>query len=339
MKKFSTIIMMALLIVCVIISCNHSELNSKSESVHGIYYWKSWVSLSDKEKEFLKDNEVKRLYLRFFDIQYDYRYGGVPTAEVGVYAADLPQRTEVVPCVFITLEALKEMKGREQEFAKKIYERIDAKCKNGDLTFKEIQLDCDWTESVRDIFFGLCSEMKSLTKKSGKRLSSTIRLHQLSQPAPDVDKGILMVYNVGDLKNPQETNSILRYDIVKKYLANAPKYKLPLDVAYPVFSWGVVFNGTDFLRLTQLDTIPDAIPELKRLHDNVYALQSNVSDALELDFKQTVRYEMASFSEIIKTKQLVENYLGYKPENTILYHLDEKQLANYSTDEIKQIYE
>lgn len=340
MRKFTEIISIALLILCVLSACNLSDLKSRSNSAHCAYYWKSWVSLSDKEKEFLKKHEINRVYLRFFDIRYyDYSAGPVPDAEVGVYASDFPEGTEIVPCVFITLEALEEMKGRELELAKKIYERIDAKCKNGNLTFNEIQLDCDWTEPTRDTFFGLCSEMKSLTEKYGKTLSSTIRLHQLSQQAPDVDKGVLMMYNVGELKNPKETNSILRSDIVKKYLDNAPKYPLPLDVAYPVFSWGVVFNGTDFQRLTNLDTIPDAIPELKRLHDNVYALRSNVSDALELDYLQTIRYEQPSFSETMKTKALVENYLGYKPQNTILYHLDEKQLANYSPDEITKIYE
>lgn len=318
-------------------SCNHKE--STETSTNAVYFWKSWVNLSDAEQNFLTENNVDKVYLRFFDIRDDFRFGPVPDAEVGTYQSDFPNGTEIVPCVFITLEAIEDMSGREKEFAMKIFDRIDAKCKNGNLSFNEIQLDCDWTESTRNTFFTLCKELKALTSAHNKKLSATIRLHQLSQPSPDVDKGVLMVYNVGELKNPKETNSILRSDIVKKYLDGAPKYRIPLDVAYPVFSWGVVFNGTEFNRLTKIDADPDSIPELTRLHDNIFALQSNISEAVNMDYRQTVRYEMASFEELMKTKQLVEDYLGYNPQNTILYHLDENQLSKYTPDQIKKIYE
>lgn len=318
-------------------SCKNETPNGTSSN--SIYFWKSWVNLSDIEKSFLGNHDVKRVYLRFFDIRNNFQVGPVPDAEVGTYMRDFPSETEIVPCVFITLEAIEGMNGREKEFARKIYDRIDAKCKNGEIKFDEIQLDCDWTESSRETFFKLCNELKALTASNQQKLSATIRLHQLTQPAPNVDKGVLMVYNVGELKNSQETNSILRSDIVKKYLDKAPQYKLPLDVAYPVFSWGAVFNGTDFQRLTNVNGNPDTIPELTKLHDNVYALQSNISNAVNLDYRQTMRYEMASFDELMKTKQLVENYLGYKPENTILYHLDEKQLSKYTPGQISKIYE
>lgn len=318
-------------------SCKR-EMPNKT-ALNAVYFWKSWVNLSDCENQFLADNNIKRVYLRFFDIRNDFREGPVPDAEVGTYKSDFPSKIEVVPCVFITLEAIEEMNGREKEFARKIYDRIDAKCRNGEITFNEIQLDCDWTKSTRDTYFNLCNELKTLTEAHDQKLSSTIRLHQLTQPTPNADKGVLMVYNVGELKNPKETNSILRSDIVKKYLDNAPKYKIPLDVAYPVFSWGVVFNGTDFQRLTNITGNPDTIAELTKVHDNVYALQSNISNDVNLDYRQTLRYEMASFDELMRTKDLVENYLGYKPENTILYHLDDKQLSKYTPEQISKIYE
>lgn len=336
MNRFIFVIV-SFLIAISFSSCNHKE--STETSTNAVYFWKSWVNLSDAEHNFLTENNVDKVYLRFFDIRNDFRFGPVPDAEVGTYQSDFPNGTEIVPCVFITLEAIEDMSGREKEFAMKIFDRIDAKCKNGNLSFNEIQLDCDWTESTRNTFFTLCKELKALTSAHNKKLSATIRLHQLSQPSPDVDKGVLMVYNVGELKNSKETNSILRSDIVKKYLDGAPKYRIQLDVAYPVFSWGVVFNGTEFNRLTKIDANPDSIPELTRLHDNIFALQSNISDAVNMDYRQTVRYEMASFEELMKTKQLVEDYLGYSPQNTILYHLDENQLSKYTPAQIKKIYE
>ncbi|MCM1292360.1 MAG: hypothetical protein NC111_02960 [Bacteroides sp.] len=339
MKPYIQIIVIAL-IAFVFSSCLHEAATpTENTSPNSVYFWKSIVNLSDGETQFLKDNNVGRVYLRFFDIRDDYREGPVPDAEVYTYKSDFPSGTEIVPCVFITLEAIEDMGGIEKEFAKKIYDRIDSKCKDGNITLNEIQLDCDWTASTRKTFFTLCDEMKKLTSANNQKLSSTIRLHQLSQPAPNVDKGVLMVYNVGELKNPEETNSILRSDIVKKYLDKAPKYQLPLDVAYPIFSWGVVFNGTAFGKLTNIDGDPDTIADLARVNDNVYALQSNTATDVDLDYRQTMRYEMASFEEIMKTKHIVNNYLGYKPAHTILYHLDEKQLSKYTPQQIAKIYE
>lgn len=88
-----------------------------------------------RRAEFLTQNNVDKVYLRFFDIRDDFRFGPVPDAEVGTDRTDFPDGTEIVPCVFITLEAIEGMSGREKEFAMKIFERIDAKCKNGDLSF------------------------------------------------------------------------------------------------------------------------------------------------------------------------------------------------------------
>ena len=187
-------------------SCNHKE--STETSTNAVYFWKSWVNLSDAEQNFLTDNNVDKVYLRFFDIRDDFRFGPVPDAEVGIYQSDFPNGTDIVPCVFITLEAIEDMSGREKEFAMKIFDRIEAKCKNGNLSFNEIQLDCDWTESTSNTFFTLCKELKALTSAYDKKLSATIRLHQLSQPSPDVDKGVLMVYNVGELKNSKETTTV-----------------------------------------------------------------------------------------------------------------------------------
>lgn len=337
MKKILYTFFLIIAFATILSSCKR-EMNNETSS-KAVYFWKSWVNLSDNEYQFLANYNVKRVYLRFFDIRNDFLEGPVPDAEVGTYMRDFPSYIEIVPCVFITLEAIDGMSRREKEFAHKIYDRIEAKCKNGVITFNEIQLDCDWTESTRETYFKLCNELKALTGSHGKKLSSTVRLHQLSQSIPNVDRGVLMVYNVGELKSPKETNSILRSDIVKKYLDNAPKYKLPLDVAYPMFSWGVVFNGTDFQRLTNIPGNPDTIAELTKVHDNVYTLQSNISDDVNLDYCQTLRYEMASLDELMRTKGLVEDYLGYKPEKTILYHLDEKQLSKYTPTQIKKIYE
>ena len=55
---------------------------------------------------------------------------------------------EIVPVVFITVEALR----LNKPMTNKILNRIDAMCKANDIKYQEIQLDCDWTNETKSLF-------------------------------------------------------------------------------------------------------------------------------------------------------------------------------------------
>ena len=340
MKQILTAFTLSILALCGATSCA-DRTPSTQEHENAVYHWKRSVNLSDADKAFLKEHDITRIYLRYFDIREDYTHGAVPGAAAWLSAGDVSSDVAVVPTVFITLEAMKAMSEREGEFALKICDYIKSMSEAAEISnIPEVQLDCDWTESTQDSYFRLCEEVGKRLAEDNIRLSSTIRLHQLSLPAPPVDKGVLMVYNVGNLKSPEETNSILRPDEVEKYLADAPRYALPLDVAYPVFSWGAVFRDGTFDRLTRIDTPVDSIKGLRHIKGNWYELTgSNSDDGLSLAYHEQMRYESPSFKDIMASKKMVEKYLGYKPEYTILYHLDENQMAKYTPNQISDIYE
>ena len=56
-----------------------------------------------------------------------------------------------------------------------------------------------------------------------------------------------MVYNVGNPTEFSEKNSILDLDEAKKYLEGQKTYPLQLDVALPIFRWGIVYRGQKLL--------------------------------------------------------------------------------------------
>ena len=59
-----------------------------------------------------------------------------------------------------------------------------------------------------------------------------------------------MLYNTGDIDDWDEENSILSIEDLRRYIAGAPKhYPLPLDVALPIFSWGLVYRSGDFWKI------------------------------------------------------------------------------------------
>lgn len=243
MKKYYLII--SLLIFITLLSCTGTA-SLKSEESNSIYYWRTTFSLSDSEKEFLREHDVRKIYMRFFDVDWDYhtkdKDGVIPEATIR-FKDTIPNGIDVVPSVHITTSAIEKMQTGEDDYAEKIYKRINAICKRHDIAFSEIQLDCDWTKGTRQPFFRLCEAMRTYMD-STQTLSSTIRLHQLTQTPPPVDKGVLMVYNTGNLMEMTSDNSIFSRKDIEPYLRDnrLAEYPLTLDVAYPTYDWSVVFH-------------------------------------------------------------------------------------------------
>lgn len=312
----------ALITVVAIIICSCSENKKQSNDdvekkrMNSVYYWRTVFSLDTTEEAFLVKHKIDRIYLKMFDVAIEYNHAMgkpevVPIATMQFKSA-IPNDVEIVPVAYITLDALRAMSGRESEFASLLVERLKAmmsynKC--GEM--QEMQLDCDWTKSTKKIYSALCSSVKEILKKEGVKLSVTIRLHQLKETPPEADSGVLMLYNTGALKDAATKNSILDIKDVEPYLDRAD-YSLALDYAYPTFGWGVKFKENEFVAIvSEQDTV--------------------VSKG------EHVRIERPSYNEIILVKQLVEKALGKPEGGNILYHLDNKQLKNYTEDEINQI--
>ena len=55
----------------------------------------------------------------------------------------IPESVEIVPTVYITTSAMEQMQLKEDFYAEKIYKRVNAMCRQNNIPFKEIQLDCD----------------------------------------------------------------------------------------------------------------------------------------------------------------------------------------------------
>ena len=350
MKRFDYNLFIIFILTLTLMSCkdNSSVRNNRGNS---IYYWRTTFSLSDKEKEFLKVHDVKTIYLRFFDVGWAYpaKNGEDVTPEATVRFNDaVPDGIDVVPTVYITTSAMEKMQTKEAEYAEKIYKRVSAICKKNNIDIKEIQLDCDWTKGTRQPFFRLCEAMKEYMD-STQTLSSTIRLHQLTQTPPPVDKGVLMVYNTGNLMELTSDNSIFSRKDIEPYLRDTrlANYPLALDVAYPTYGWSVVFHPGEekyyFYKISRRTDFSN-YPNLTKIASNLYEATSDVdfsedgtgSDKVYKNYR--IRVERPSSKEILKIKELIDGQLKGKQHNNILYHLDESQLSHYSDNEISKIY-
>lgn len=294
--------------------CNNTS-NTIVEPKSSIYHWKTTFDINDAEAEFLKKHNIERVYVKMYDVATEHNFllgksDIVPIATTKFVSA-IPDDVEIVPVVYITIEALRAMSGREAELAELIVERTLAMCRyNKCGKIRELQLDCDWTSTSKDVYEKLCGIVRTNLQEKDIDLSITVRLHQLRESAPPADRGVLMIYNTGLLKWAHTRNSILDITDIKRFVKDG-RYSIPLGYAYPAFGWGVKFKYEEF--------------------------EAIVSEGTIAGEDEYIRNERATASEIIEVKTFVEEKLGKPQSGNILYHLDDAQLKNYTEDEITQI--
>ena len=233
-------------------SCAKKKVNTQ----YSMYYWRTTFELSEGERAWMDSIGVQTLYVRLFDVIKDSRdkeLGMMPDATIrglkslGSLQADSTLK-RCIPVVFVAPGVItKNDEANAEAIASRLLQRIDAITEGNGLGIcDEIQIDYDWAQSNQKAYFAMLRVLASKLHGSNRKLSTTIRLHQLALEAPPVDRGMLMLYNTGKLQSMEETNSILTREAVEPYLRHLSSYALPLSVALPDFSWNAVFRNNEF---------------------------------------------------------------------------------------------
>ena len=177
----------------------------------------------------------------------------------------------------------------------------------------EIQIDCDWTGSTRKTFFSFMEQLRALAKEKGIRLSSTIRLHQLSQIPPPADKGVLMMYNTGDFTQLSCEHPILDMRDVRPFLPALRRYKLPLSTAYPLYRWRIVFRNGRYVGILHTDNELPVLPG-----DSIVIRQPELQ-------------------EILEAKQAVSQQNAHANDEVILFDLNQTNITRFKHTDYEEI--
>jgi hypothetical protein len=323
-------------------SCN--ENNQPRQIEPSFYYWKSVLYLTNFEKQKLDSLKVKTIYLKFFDVDWDEATRKpLPVAKLQASRDQLQGGFTIIPVVFITNECIQRIDTSQvKQLAENIYNLIlEIKQANGFDSIPEIQIDCDWTEATKEKYFLLLNNLKP--QSTNQKLSATIRLHQIKflskTGVPPVDRGLLMCYNMGNLKNPATNNSILETEEIKKYTGNLSRYPLPLDVAFPLFNWKVLYHNNIYSGLIQ--GLPDAVFSnsfCSKSGNRYQVLKDTLLQGYDLKKGDMLRDEQSDIKEVLASAAEISRHLKNTPLRVSLYHLDSVILSKYSTHELESIY-
>ncbi|MCT4638747.1 MAG: hypothetical protein N4A72_13690 [Bacteroidales bacterium] len=319
------------LCIVLLIACSNSKTDIS------FYNWKNSAEISTDKAALLQKLNVEDLYVRFFDIDIkNKRYAFRPKSVVNIDSTVLNR--DIIPCVFITNRSLYNIPGNKVATLAKdvvtLINKIADKYSIQDIN--QIQIDCDWTKKSRPIYFELLKRIRD-ELDDNIQLSVTIRLHQIKYPeitgVPPVDRGALMVYNMGDIYKPSTNNSIFDIRILESYIGNISKYKLPLDVALPLFSWGVVYRFGKPVKIIHPMNFSDTTGTGMFIaeHGKLKVKTNGYFNGQYLYIDDVIRVEEVSFDDIIEGATLINSKMNKAPEKVILYNLNSKlvNLNNY----------
>ena len=326
----------------IIISCNEKIKERRIE--RSFYYWRSVFQLNCFEEQQLKQLNVKLIYVKFFDVAWDEVVRQpVPVAKLQSTNYKLPAGIQIVPTVFITNECIERIDPSQINSLADKLTRLLMSINSANAfsqQIPEIQIDCDWTPKTKEKYFAL---LKAIKINSHTTISATIRLHQvkftLSAGIPPVDKGLLMCYNMGNLKKMETKNSIIETEELKKYIGKLDAYPLPLDMALPLFDWKVLFRNNEYSGLIQ--NLPEESLKgsfIQKKENRYELLKDTLVQGYSFKKGDVLRSEESNYTTIIAVAEEVSKRLKNTHPRVALYHLDSLLLSKYSSHELENIY-
>jgi hypothetical protein len=236
----------------------------------------------------------------------------------------------------------------DQKLRNELLNRIDRSRKSMEqewfATSCEIQIDCDWTAKTKEKYFYFLEKIKSLNPE--KAISCTLRLWQYANTAkagiPPVDRCMLMCYSVGSPKIYDGKNSISNAEDIKSYLKK-DSYSLPLDIALPVFSWGVLFRNGHFkgiLHDADIAQIQKDTLNFKQIDGNLYKyLTDTVIENTYIRYGDEVKFEQTDTTELSKIIDLVKTSISLQDGARIaFFSWDTTYIKQYGLKNFEKYY-
>ena len=316
------------------ISCTEN-----TKPIVSFYYWKTIFKLSETEKQILHENNVRKIYIRYFDIDLHPKDTS-PIPLTPIRFQEMMDSFDVVPVIYIKNKVMLKQNLDIEDLAQKTVKLINEINTKNKIESKEIQIDCDWTLSSKDNYLQFIALFKKLSQK---KISATIRLHQIKYfkktKIPNVDSGVLMYYNIGVVAS-DSLNSIYDKKIADRYLKSLKKYPLHLDFALPIYSWAVHIRNQKVIGLRSKLSISDLKEDknFEQISSVFFKVKhSNYKSGVFYEENDLLKIEAISPEDLKEMAQDLNENSAQPPNEIIFYDLDEFNIKNYEKNIFKQV--
>jgi len=336
-----------------LISCHTAVQNHPAPVVVNryFYYWQedTWrLKYNDTAYFRMQKHGANALYLKILDIDWNPVNHAYPVSITrgGYGRYDSPWELtngtdrvirDVVPVIFITNKTMLNLTTDELDT---LAQKILRKCRV--VTYSELQIDCDWTEKSKDMYFAFLKSMKKAL--NGKKLSATVRLYQYKYRdktgVPPVDKGMLMVYNVRNVKDYNTYNSIFDEDEAEKYIDGVAKYPIRLDIALPAFSWAVIYRDKQFYCMMRdiKPILKDTCRFLEKKSPGYLVKTDHMYNDTYLRVGDEIKIEAVTNDMMVDAAKLARQCVNSDTVNVSLFEIDEVVNNKVPDETIEAVY-
>jgi len=250
----------------------------KNDLTYSFYSWENSFSL---------ENTKEKLYIKILDIDYSNKLEVIKTSFKS-------KPKNFIPVIYISNKAMK------NAFLNELLQKVKTDLKSLPFEFDEIQFDCDWSLNSKAKYF---SFLKKIKEQFNKKLSATIRLHQIKYfyktGVPPIDYGVLMYYNMSKVADYDTNNSILDNKIAKRYHYNFDIYPLKLKLTLPLYTQAIQFRDKKALDIFEGVQNKDFINNFKKIKTNYYEVTKSFYFRGKYVYKGDIfRFEEASLDSL-----------------------------------------
>ena len=268
---------------------------------YNFYHWKQRYSVESNETN-------SPQYVKVLDISY----------EQGLKVFKTIFRTkikEITPVIYLSNSLF--LNTRASTLLKKVLKNLDELPL---IEYHEIQVDCDWTGKTQKRYFEF---LKLLKKETDKKISATIRLHQVKYykktGVPPVDYGVLMYYNMSDFRDRETKNYILDLDIAKRYHYNFDTYPLALNLALPLYSQATLIRFSKVIGFMEGVRVQELNNNFRQIEDNLYEVTKTHYFKKKLLYEEDeIRIDEVSLEDLRKTIESLQQVMK-RPKEIIFY--------------------
>jgi hypothetical protein len=328
----------------------HVRLNvANLPAHHAFYFWQTEWSPSPALLDSLVESRIDKLYMRFFDVEWTAESQTThPVANLR-FQSSPPHNVEIIPVVYIVNEVFLKMRYDDvPALADHVWQQVAAMTKENNISFRELQIDCDWTDSSQRNYFHFINVLNGPLKTEKKSLSATIRLHQVKfverTGVPPVDRGMLMFYNFGRIQAGTTGNSIFNERDASRYASYIAAYPMKLDVVLPMFSWSIHARDNQVMGLLENVGSVDAanFDGFRRDSQNRFiATRSFFFRGRYFMEGDVLQIEETTPATTGQAAALARRGAGWRKhyETVALFDLNEQRLNAYTESSMRRIFE
>jgi hypothetical protein len=316
------------------------DANSKKFAETAFYYWQTTFEPDSTTHAAITLLGARHLYVRLFDVDWNSEAGQAMPVGLITWAKQPTPQILITPVVFITTRVLDETAIADLDsLAAKISRLMQLTCAAVPKLSGEVQVDCDWNERLKEKYFYLLKQLRKTSFFLDKTLSVTVRLHQVkylhANGVPPAERGLLMCYNMGNLRKPEAVNSIIDAATFKSYTERLSGYPLPLDIALPLFDWWVWFGATGYQGLIHAGNLPDSFKTAKPYKFAEAATVGRYAFAKG----DWLRYENSPLQSLQEVVDLLPAAITNGKHKLLFFHADSSLLSRYALSDLKALAE